>query len=159
MVIRSLTKLYGIAGLRLGYAVADPERLERWAAWRDPWPINGLASAAAAQLLANPQRYQRWCKRAQKWVVREGAWMHRQLSALPGLAPMPSAVNFLLIKAGQSLVPLREAVEQHHRILLRDCRSFSALGECWLRIGLQTRANNRRIVSALRRELERQPLG
>ena len=38
VVIRSLTKLYGIAGLRLGYAVAQPQRLQRWAKWRDPWP-------------------------------------------------------------------------------------------------------------------------
>ena len=45
VVIRSLTKLYGIAGLRLGYAVAQPQRLQRWAEWRDPWPVNGIALA------------------------------------------------------------------------------------------------------------------
>ena len=58
-----------------------------------------------------------------------------------------------------SLVPLREAVEQRHRILLRDCRSFTGLGENWLRIGLQSPRNNRRIVRALRQELQRNPLG
>ena len=84
--------------------------------------------------------------------------MQRQLAMLPGITSMPSAVNFMLIHAAQSLVPMREAVEQRHRILLRDCRSFDGLGECWLRIGLQSRANNRRIVRALRQELERQPL-
>jgi histidinol-phosphate/aromatic aminotransferase/cobyric acid decarboxylase-like protein len=50
-------------------------------------------------------------------------------------------------------------LEQHHRILLRDCRSFEGLGENWLRIGLQSRRNNRRIVSAMRKELSRTPLG
>ena len=44
VVIRSLTKLFSIAGLRLGYALGDPVRLARWAAWRDPWPVNGLAA-------------------------------------------------------------------------------------------------------------------
>ena len=76
VVIRSLTKLYGIAGLRLGYAIAQPERLQRWAQWRDPWPVNGIASAVAEQLLASPAKYQRWCRRAQRWVAKEGAWMH-----------------------------------------------------------------------------------
>ncbi len=153
VVIRSLTKLYGIAGVRLGYAVAQPDRLQRWATWRDPWPVNGIASAMGEQLLANPRRYQRWCTKVQRWTAKEGAWLHRQLAQLPGIRPMPSAVNFLLIRSQESLVPLREALEQRHRILLRDCRSFEGLGETWLRIGLQSRRNNRRIVAALRREL------
>ena len=158
VVIRSLTKLYGIAGLRLGYAVAQPQRLQRWAQWRDPWPVNGIASAVAEQLLASPEKYQRWCRRAQAWVAKEGAWMQQQLAQLPGITPMPSAANFLVIRAEQPLVPLREAVEQRHRILLRDCRSFEGLGASWLRIGLQSRRNNRRIIRALEQELDRAPL-
>ena len=121
VVIRSLTKLYGIAGLRLGYAIAQPERLQRWAQWRDPWPVNGIASAVAEQLLASPAKYQRWCRGAQRWVAKEGAWMQQKLARLPLITPMPSAANFLLIRSDQSLVPLREVVEQLHRILLRDC--------------------------------------
>jgi histidinol-phosphate/aromatic aminotransferase/cobyric acid decarboxylase-like protein len=84
--------------------------------------------------------------------------MQQQLAQLPGVTPMPSAANFLLIHAEQSLVPLREAVEQRHRILLRDCCSFEGLGACWLRIGLQSRRNNRRIICALKKELDRAPL-
>jgi len=158
VVIRSLTKLYGIAGLRLGYAIAQPERLQRWAQWRDPWPVNGIASAMAQHLLLSPRRYQRWCRKAQDWVAKEGAWLQQQLEQLPGITPMPSSVNFLLIRAEQSLVPLREALEQRHFILLRDCRSFEGLGENWLRIGLQSRRGNRRIIRALRQELARRPL-
>ena len=158
VVIRSLTKLYGIAGLRLGYAVAQPQRLQRWAEWRDPWPVNGIALAVGERLLSSPRRYQSWCARVQRWTATEGAWMQRKLAALPGITPMPSAVNYLLIRANRSLVPLREALEQRHRILLRDCRSFEGLGETWLRIGLQSRRNNRRIVWAMREELKRTPL-
>ena len=158
VVIRSLTKLYGIAGLRLGYAVAQPQRLQRWAQWRDPWPVNGIALAVGERLLASPRRYQLWCKRVQRWVATEGAWMQQQLAALQGITPMPSAVNYMLIRSNRSLLPLREAIEQRHRILLRDCRSFEGLGETWLRIGLQSRRNNRRIIRALRVELQRSPL-
>ena len=158
VVIRSLTKLFGVAGLRVGYAIAHPDRLKRWSGWRDPWPVNGIASAMTERLLRSPERYQRWCKRVQRWVATEGAWMQQQLSALPGITPMPSAVNYMLIRSNRSLVPLREAMEQRHRILLRDCRSFEGLGESWLRIGLQSRRNNRRIIRALRVELQRSPL-
>jgi histidinol-phosphate/aromatic aminotransferase/cobyric acid decarboxylase-like protein len=158
VVIRSLTKLFAIAGLRLGYALAHPDRLARWSAWRDPWPVNALAAAAGEALLADRPGYQRWCARVQGWVVREGDWLQRRLKALPGLVPLPSASNYLLIRGerlGQpaSLEPLRLALEQRDRILLRDCRSFEGLGENWLRLGLQNRAGHRRIVGALAREL------
>ena len=160
VVIRSLTKLFAIAGLRLGYALGSPERLTRWSAWRDPWPVNGLATAAGVALLADRRAYGRWCARVQGWVAREGAWLQQQIAALPGLIPLPSTANYLLIRGerqGQavSLEPLRLALEQRHRILVRDCRSFQGLGESWLRLGLQDRAGNRRIVRALARELSR----
>jgi len=152
VVIRSLTKLYGIAGLRLGYAIAQPQRLQRWAAWRDPWPVNAVAAAVAQALLRSPQAHHRWCRRVQRWTAREGAWLQAELARLPGITPLPSAANYLLFRAERSLLPLREALERRHRILLRDCRSFEGLGECWLRLGTQSHRRNRRIVSALRRE-------
>jgi histidinol-phosphate/aromatic aminotransferase/cobyric acid decarboxylase-like protein len=65
VVIRSLTKLFAIAGLRLGYALGDPQRLARWSGWRDPWPVNGLAAAAGEALLADARFYGRWCRRVQ----------------------------------------------------------------------------------------------
>ena len=84
--------------------------------------------------------------------------MQLHLAALPGITPKPSAANYLLIQARSSLVPLGEALQQRHRILVRDCRSFEGLGENWLRIGLQSRRHNRSILSAMRRELRCIPL-
>lgn len=163
VVVRSLTKLYGIAGLRLGYAVARPERLQRWAQWRDPWPVNAVASAVGEALLRSPERHQAWMQRVQRWTVQEGAWLQRQLVGLPGIVPMPSAANYLLIRGERegmpwTLQPLREALETRHRILLRDCCSFEGLDESWLRIGFQTRRGNRRIIQEMRKELSEQRL-
>ncbi|SBO43910.1 aminotransferase class I/II-fold pyridoxal phosphate-dependent enzyme [Cyanobium sp. NIES-981] len=153
VVIRSLTKLLACAGLRLGYALGDAERLRRWAAWRDPWPVNGLALAAAERLLADEAGFGRWIGRVQAWVAREEPWLRRRLAQWPQLTPMPSAANFLLVRSEASLVPLRQALERRHGILVRDCRSFVGLGECWLRIGLQHRRGHRRLLAALAREL------
>jgi histidinol-phosphate/aromatic aminotransferase/cobyric acid decarboxylase-like protein len=157
VVIRSLTKLCSIAGLRLGYALGQPDRLRRWARWRDPWPINGLASAAGLALMDHPASLERWQGRVAHWVAEEGAWLTSRLQALPGLEPQPSATNFLLVRGrrgGQpeSLEPLRLALERQHRILVRDCRSFAGLDASWLRIGLQDRHGHRRLLRALARE-------
>jgi histidinol-phosphate/aromatic aminotransferase/cobyric acid decarboxylase-like protein len=157
VVIRSLTKLCAIAGLRFGYALGQPERLRRWARWRDPWPINGLASAAVVALLERPRGLEGWQRRVARWVADEGAWLAGRLADLPGLEPSPSAANYLLVRGWRgeqpaSLEPLRLALEQRHRILVRDCRSFAGLDASWLRIGLQDRPGNRRLLGALRRE-------
>ena len=154
VVIRSLTKLAAIPGLRLGYALADPERLARWAAWRDPWPVNGLAAAAGVALMAD----RAWDQRVQGWLAREGPWLAGELAQLPGLVPMASAANFLLVRgerAGQPccLNGLRLALEQRHRILVRDCRSFTGLGESWLRLAVLDRRGNRHLLGALAQEL------
>jgi histidinol-phosphate/aromatic aminotransferase/cobyric acid decarboxylase-like protein len=158
VVIRSLTKLYGLAGLRLAYAIASPERLTRWAHWRDPWPLNGLAVAAGEALLANPASHARWCERVRRWVEREGAALAAGLATVPGLERFPSAVNFLLVRGRApdgrpaSLEPLRLALEQRHRILVRDCRSFQGLDASWLRIALSDRRGRQHLVRALRQE-------
>ena len=154
VVIRSLTKLFGIAGLRLGYAIAAPDRLQQWQAWRDPWPVNGFAEHVAVQLIGNSGRYGRWSQRVQRWTRQEGHWMQQQLANCPGVEPLPSAANFLLIRSERSLLPVKETLEQRHRILLRDCRSFHGLDQRWLRISLMQRRDNRRILAALRQTLK-----
>ncbi len=150
VVIRSLTKLFAIAGLRLGYAIAAPDRLRRWRSWRDPWPVNGLAMAAGIAVMNDPVGLQRWQKRVQQWVQEEGTWLREQLDAIPGVKAYPSAANYLLIQGEQSLLELREQIAAQG-VLLRDCRSFEGLGDRWLRIGLQTRRDNRRIMRAFQR--------
>ena len=164
VVIRSLTKLFTIAGLRLGYALGHPGRLGRWSGWRDPWPVNGPAAAVGEALFSDRNGLERWTGRVRRWVEREGAWLAAGLGGLPGLRPLPSAANYLLVRSAAaavdgagSLEPLRLSLEQRHRILLRDCRSFEGLGPGWLRIGLQDRRSNRRLLAALRRQVSALP--
>jgi histidinol-phosphate/aromatic aminotransferase/cobyric acid decarboxylase-like protein len=164
VVLRSLTKLYGIAGVRLGYALAHPDRLARWAAWRDPWPVNGLAAALGPALIADGA----WEQRVQDWVARERSWLVPRLAAIPGLTPLPSATNFLLLRStaagggagcgeAPSLEPLRLALQNRHRILLRDCRSFDGLDGRWLRLALLDRRGHRRLLRALTLESGQAP--
>jgi histidinol-phosphate/aromatic aminotransferase/cobyric acid decarboxylase-like protein len=153
VVVRSLTKLLAVAGLRLGYVLGDPERLMRWAGWRDPWPVNGLALAVAADLLARPGWYATWTARVQAWTAQEGPWLARHLAACQQLTPLPSAANFLLVRGERPLASLVASLERRHGVLVRDCRSFAGLDDHWLRLGLQDRRGNRRLLRALRAEL------
>jgi histidinol-phosphate/aromatic aminotransferase/cobyric acid decarboxylase-like protein len=153
VVIRSLTKLLAVAGLRLGYALGAPERLDRWATWRDPWPVNGLALAAAEGLLARPGWLAGWTARVQHWVAREGPWLAERLRGWPAFTPLPSAANFLLLRGAHDLTPLARGLAGGQGVLVRPCGSFEGLDGHWLRLGLQDRRGNRRLLRALAAEL------
>jgi histidinol-phosphate/aromatic aminotransferase/cobyric acid decarboxylase-like protein len=157
VVIRSLTKLLAVAGLRLGYALGSPERLERWTGWRDPWPLNGLALAAAEAVLARPGWLTSWTARVQHWVAREGPWLGEQLGCWPQFRVLPSAANFLLLRGEQDLGSLAGALADRHGVLVRQCQTFAGLDGRWLRLGLQDRRGNRRLLRALAAELPPAP--
>ena len=145
VVIRSLTKLFAMAGLRLGYAIAAPERLERWRHWRDPWPINGLAVQCGLAVLADRM----WQQRVWRWLAHEGPWLVERLGRqCPSLQVHPGAANYRLLSCGHSLAPLQQSLAAQG-ILVRDCCSFAGLSDHWLRIAIGKRRHNRRLVAAM----------
>ncbi len=152
IVIRSLTKIFAIAGLRLGYAISQPKRLKQWQILRDPWPVNGIALSVGLMLMSNQSVMVRQIKKVENWVINEGKWLNYHLSTLPGIIAHPSSTNFQLIESRQPLTSLREKLAQKG-ILLRDCRSFKGLGETWLRISLQTKEDNQLIITKMRESL------
>jgi histidinol-phosphate/aromatic aminotransferase/cobyric acid decarboxylase-like protein/adenosyl cobinamide kinase/adenosyl cobinamide phosphate guanylyltransferase len=96
--VRSLTKLWGLAGLRVGYLLAGPELTSRLAAVRQPWPVSSLAVHATTLLVgAEEERRQ-----------RADAVAAARASLLEELAPLrltvwPSAANFLLVRGEEGL--------------------------------------------------------
>lgn len=145
VVIRSLTKFYSIPGIRLGYAIASPDRLKRWQGWRDPWSVNSLAAAAGIAALSDtPFQQQTWA-----WLSQENPFLYDGLSKFDELEPMQSSANFFLVKCQVSAIALQERLLQRHRIYIRDCMSFERLGDRFFRIAVKTRADNQRLIEAL----------
>jgi L-threonine-O-3-phosphate decarboxylase len=145
VILRSLTKFYSLPGLRLGYAIAHPDRLRRWQQWRDPWSVNVLAEAAAIAVLQDvPFQQQTW-----NWLATARPQLFDGLAALPGLQPFPSAANFLLVACQQSVKPLQRQLLTQHHILIRDCHSFPELGDRFFRVAIRTQAENQQLLAGL----------
>ena len=145
VILRSLTKFYSLPGLRLGYAVAHPERLRRWQAWRDPWSVNALAAAAGEAVIGDRQfQSQTW-----NWLPTAKAALFQNLASLPGLQPLQSAANFLLVRSDYPSSQLQEHLLKQHRILIRDCLSFPELGDRFFRVAVRSPADNQRLYQAL----------
>ena len=154
IVIRSLTKLFAIAGLRVGYAISSSKRIQRWYKWRDPWPLNSLAIAAGIMLLNNKVVMKTQIEKIERWLIEEKPWLHSKLNCLPGITAHPSSTNFQLIEGKTSLIELRNQLA-NRKILVRDCRSFSSLGENWLRVSLQRRPENKKIIQSMKEILKK----
>ena len=121
VVLRSLTKNFGLAGLRLGYLVAHPDVVAALAHARPPWTVNAFAQAAGLAALGDPDHLDagRRLARKAKALVVDG------LTRL-GLPCLPSRANFWLVEVGDAAGLRRELLRRG--ILLRDCASFGLPG-------------------------------
>ena len=153
IVIRSLTKFLGVAGLRIGYAITNSDRLSKWREIRDPWPVNTLAINVTNMIMSDTIMYNKRIKKIHKWVKEEGQWLHNNLSDFSSLSPLPSNTNFQLIKSKNSILNIINNLKKRG-ILLRDCRSFMNLSENWFRISLQKREENIQIINTLKEYLK-----
>ena len=142
VILRSLTKFYSLPGLRLGYAIAHPDRLQRWQNWRDPWPVNTLAAAAGEAVIKDTD----FQKQTRDWLIPARSQLFQGLAALPGLQPLESAANFLLVRTEQPSSQLQEKLLQHNHILIRDCLSFPELGDRYFRVAVRSHTDNQRLL-------------
>mgnify|MGYP001471297339 CR=1 FL=1 len=149
IVIRSLTKFLGVAGLRIGYAVTNSDRLLKWKEIRDPWPVNTLAINVTNIIMNDTIMYEKRLNKIHRWVEKEGKWLNKNLSSFSSLTPMPTSANFQLIKSDYSILNILDNLKKRG-ILLRDCRSFIDLDEAWFRISLQNREDNIQIINTLK---------
>lgn len=151
VVVRSLTKFYSIPGIRLGYAITHPTLLNRWQQWRDAWPVNTLAAAAGIAALGDQDFQQKtW-----QWLTAENQFLYEGLSALPGLSVLPGCANFFLVRCDVSATALQVELLKRHKIYIRDCLSFSQLGDAFFRVAVKTRDDNQRLLDAIADALPR----
>jgi L-threonine-O-3-phosphate decarboxylase len=145
VILRSLTKFYALPGLRIGYAIAHPDRLHTWQKWRDPWSVNCLAMEAAIAALGDTEyQHKSW-----QWLPAARTSLHQNLGKIPGMKPMMGAANFLLIESELSVVKLRDYLLSAHRILIRDCHSFPELGDRYFRLCVRTLAEQEKLLQGI----------
>ncbi|MBS1252234.1 MAG: Histidinol-phosphate aminotransferase [Anaerolineales bacterium] len=141
LVLRSMTKDYALAGLRLGYASGYARVIEALASVRPPWNVNAMAQAAGVAALSDEVHLQRSLSR----LVEDKAALVTGLSEL-GLASLPSAVHFFLIDVGDGAAFRRKLLR--HGILVRDCASFGL--PAYVRIAARRPEENQRLLAAIR---------
>jgi len=140
VVMRSMTKDYALAGIRLGYIVAAPEIIERLKCYQPFWSVNAIAQAVGVATIDDNEHI----AKARKTVAKAKAYLLKSLADI-GLDVVPSDTNFLLIKVGNAK-SMRQALLRQG-ICVRDCTSFGL--PQYIRIAMQPLPECRRFVNGL----------
>jgi histidinol-phosphate aminotransferase len=141
IILRTFSKVAALAGLRVGYAVASPEVIDRLNRVRAPFNVNRLGQVAA---LAAPDDFEHM-ERTRRVVIEERAFLSREL-ARRGYACPPSQANFLLVRIGAGASTIRERLLRAG-LVVRDGEAVGYPEH--LRISIGTREINERLLAAL----------
>lgn len=149
VMIRSLTKFYGLPGLRIGYLISPKKISEKIRHFIPPWSVNTLAQIAGAYCL----KQEEYRAETLDLVKSERERMVRELKEIPGFFVFPGEANYLLLRLDDSLPAsgrLRQDIFDSERIVIRECGSFEGLDERYFRVAIRLPDQNERLLQALR---------
>jgi L-threonine-O-3-phosphate decarboxylase len=139
-ILRSMTKAWGLAGVRLGYVAGSASLCESLRRAKPPWNVNACAQAAGLAALDDLPHYE-----ATRALLRaEKRTLVASLSA-QGWSVLPSAAAFFLIQVDAAATLQRALLA--HRCLVRDCTSFGLPAH--IRISPRHPEHNRQLVTAM----------
>lgn len=149
--VRSLTKVWGLAGLRVGYVVAAPDVVSRLAGALQPWPVNSLALATVQWLFGEEHgaRLEAERRRRTDQITGLRRGLVDSLAELHEVQVWESDANFLLLRT--ALPDLRERLLRRG-VAVRRGESFPGLDSTFVRVAITPGAGDR-LVTELRRVL------
>jgi len=145
IVLRTFSKIYGLAGLRVGYGIAKKEIVAVLNRVRSPFNVNSLAQVAALASLEDEDQV----KRSRKLIEKEKEFLYFHLREL-GLSFIPTQANFILIKIGKRAGKVEQALLKRG-IIVRGMEGYN-LSE-YIRVTIGTRKQNEEFLESLQKIL------
>lgn len=149
--LRTFSKAFGLAGLRIGYALADDDVMGYMKKVRPPFPVNIFALKAAEVAVEDRERL----KQVKALVSTGRQYLYSELSEIEGVNVYPSAANFLLVDIAKTGFTSTELVDRLVQlgVIVRDCIRFRGLGQKYIRVTVGKREENELFIKALKNVL------
>ncbi len=150
IVVRSFSKFFGLAGLRVGYAITNPTLASLIEKVRQPFSISRIAEIAAAKALEEIEYFNKLKNR----IISERERLMNILKNINGVRPFPSEANFILIKLLK--IHASELVEElcKRGILVRNVTGLLGLDGEYIRVSIGKKSENDKFVLALTKVLQ-----
>lgn len=143
IVLKTFSKAYGLAGLRIGFALGSPEFIASMEIARQPFNVNTLAQVAACTALDDKD----FLRKTRDVVLRGKNYLYESLAKL-GIAYLPSVANFILIDVGRDCVGVFKEMLRYG-VIVRDMKQYGLKN--FIRVTVGTKKENERFVKVLRK--------
>ena len=143
-ILRSLTKSFGLAGIRIGYGVSNSQIIDPLQKIKIPWNVSYMAQRAASAAIC----YHPFLEKTCKLIKKEKDFISSNLAKSKKFICCDSSTNFILVKTKIKSRLLQKKL-QRKKILIRDCSTFRGLNQNYIRIAVKTRKENIKLVKAL----------
>lgn len=144
VVLRTYSKLFGMAGLRIGYSIANPIITNELEKVRSPYSVNAIAQEAAIAILENEMSFYKDYPNEVKYEREVFYNYFKELS----LEYVPSEANFIFVKLGKNCNDIINKLREEN-IIIRPCDMFGF--PQYARITIGKNSENRRLLDALKR--------
>jgi len=150
VTVVSMTKLFAIPGLRLGYAIAGQRLADSLRAHVDPWSVNAMAQAAGVEAMSDREYIRRTVKAVRQWREEMAA----ALGEIPGLKIFSASANYILARLEDGdAAKLARGMLMNHGIAIRVCHNFEGLDGRYFRLAVRDGVDNKKLVQAMRGQL------
>ena len=150
-IIRTMSKVLGLAGMRIGYGLACSEIIEYMHRIKPVFSLTRLSFAAAL----NTFRDKDYIEDSIKKGIESREYLYTEVSKIDGLKVFPSKSNFMLINVKDTGFTASELAHELMKkgIIVRDCTSFKGLDEYWIRISICTLKEDEKFINILKEVL------
>ncbi len=146
VVLRTFSKAWGLAGIRVGYCVANERVIEYIDRVKAPYNLNRISSQIAESALKKPAEMEKAVKR----ILKERETMRQALTEM-GFVVFPSEANFLLVKY-PGISKIAKKLAEGHGLIIRDFGKKKGIEDC-ARISIAAPAQNRKLIQALKKRI------
>ncbi|MCI5159078.1 MAG: cobyric acid synthase, partial [Candidatus Electrothrix sp. AUS1_2] len=147
----SLTKLFAVPGLRLGFLAASEQLCDLIKRQLAPWSVNALAQAAGQAMIGDSE----YIRNTQEVVRENREALYQDLTGIPSLRIIPSVADFLLVQLNSKLTApeLADRLLRQAKIAVRVCANYEGLDKRYFRVAVRSEEENNRLVAALQKIL------
>jgi histidinol-phosphate aminotransferase len=147
LILRTFSKVLGLAGMRIGYAISNPEFIEYMHRVKPVFSLTKLSYVAALATLDDKE----YIKKSTELSIKSREFLTENMSKFDKFTVYPSKANYVLVDVRKTGMTSKEFSEEllKRGVIVRDCSSFKGLDDYWIRVSVGTLEEDERFIKIL----------